>query len=55
MHDNELGQIMIMNELMNQANTPFAGLTCNYYMSHKSDDEFTKPNLISTPNMLINY
>lgn len=39
MRDNELGEIMIMNELMNQFNIQFAGLTCNYYISHESDDE----------------
>lgn len=44
MRDNELGQIMIMNKLMNQANTQFAGLTCNY-TSHQSEDEFTKPKI----------
>ena len=41
MRDNEFGEIMIINELMNQYNTRFAVLTCNY-ISHESYDEFIK-------------
>ena len=40
----ELGEIMIMIELMNQYKTRFARLTCNY-ISHQSDEDFIKPKI----------